>query len=160
MEGQAMKDGVFVEHLLAEHRRLDHLISQTMAALPGWDEIDAWQWLPRLVEGLNAIRHELAQHFHEEEDGGCLEEAVSRCPGLSSEVARVESEHAKLLADLDELIRRAQPLSGSKPDEARVLGQKLRAIVLELHAHEALENQIMARGFGRSLENEDMAQSS
>ena len=142
-----MKDGVFVEHLLAEHRRLDHLISQTMAALPGWDEIDAWQWLPRLVEGLNAIRHELAQHFHEEEDGGCLEEAVSRCPGLSSEVARVESEHAKLLADLDELIRRAQPLSGSKPDE--VLGQKLRAIVLELHAHEALENQIMARGFGR-----------
>jgi len=155
-----MKDGVFVEHLLAEHRRLDHLISRTMAALPSWGENGASQWLPRLVEGLNAIRQELAQHFHEEEDGGCLEEAVSRCPGLSSEVARVESEHSKLLADLDELIRRAQPLSGSKPDDARVLGQKLRAIVLELHAHEALENQIMARGFGRSLENEDMAQSS
>src|SRR5438128_1482250 len=99
-----MNDGVFVEHLLAEHRRLDHLISQTLAALPAWEETDASSRLPQIIEGLTAIRQELAQHFHEEEEGGCLDEAVSRCPRLSREVTRVESEHSKLLADLDEMI--------------------------------------------------------
>src|SRR6266850_3554698 len=127
-----MKNGcgerVYVDHLLAEHRRLDHLISRTVATLPSWDDTDAATWLPGMMAGLTAIREELAHHFQEEEAGGCLEEAVAHCPGLSSEVAQVEADHAKLLADLDELIQRAGQLTVPSARDAHVVGQELQAV--------------------------------
>src|SRR5207237_1194293 len=101
-EGQVMTTGcgeyAYVEHLLAEHRRLEQLIHRTLAALPAWESADTSGWLPRMIEGLKAIRQEAANHFREEELGGCLEEAVAHCPSLSSEFTRAEKEQQELLA--------------------------------------------------------------
>ena len=88
----------YVEHLLAEHRRLDQLIRNALATLPAWEEAESATFLPGMIAGLAAIRAELVHHFREEEAGGCLEEAVARCPGLSAEVADTQAEHAMLLA--------------------------------------------------------------
>lgn len=148
-------DRIYVDHLLAEHRRLDHLIRSTLATLPAWDDAESSSWLPAMLAGLTAIRDELAHHFREEEAGGCLEEAVARHPVLSSEVAQTQSEHLRLLLDLDELIARSQRLRTPTIREAHVLDQELRAIVQALHAHEARENHVMERGFSLSLENDD-----
>jgi iron-sulfur cluster repair protein YtfE (RIC family) len=152
------REFAYVDHLLAEHRRLDQLIRRTLAALPSWEESDVASWLARMLDGLQAIRQELAQHFREEEGGGCLEEAVARCPALSPEVQRIEQEHERILGQLDELILAGQHLAQPTAREAHVLGQELRALVHQIRAHEALENRIMQRGFGVCLENEDMAE--
>jgi hypothetical protein len=56
---------------------------------------------------------------------------------------------------LDELIHRAERLRAPTARDAHVLGQKLRAVVQELRAHEAQETRIMQRGFGLSLEGDD-----
>ena len=146
---------VYVDHLLAEHRRLDHLISRTVATLPSWEDTDAATWLPGMIAGLTAIRDELAHHFQEEEAGGCLEEAVAYCPGLSSEVTDIEADHVKLLADVDELIQRARQLTAPTARDAHVLGQELQVVVQELRVHEVQENRIMQRGFGLNLEGDD-----
>jgi hypothetical protein len=66
-----MKNGceefAYVEHLIAEHRRLDHLIGRTLASLPTWEESDLTAWKPRMVQGLRSSRAALAQHFRDEE---------------------------------------------------------------------------------------------
>jgi iron-sulfur cluster repair protein YtfE (RIC family) len=151
------EEWVYVEHLTAEHRRLDQLIHQTLARLPNWEQNESSDWPAELITGLAAIRDELARHFQEEEAGGCLEEAASLCPGLSSEVTAIEADHARLLTELDELINRARQLTKPTAREAHALGQELRALANDLHAHEARENQIMQRGFGVGLENDDDA---
>jgi hypothetical protein len=145
-------DRIYVDHLVAEHRRLDQLIRATLATLPSWEETNVEAWLPRMVEGLTAIRQEIAHHFLEEEQGGCLEEAVAYCPSLSDEVIHIEAEHPTLLADLDELIERARSLKEPTTRDGHVLGQELRAIARKLRAHEAHENRIVGRGFGVCIE--------
>src|SRR4029450_1925477 len=76
--GKTMKNGdckfAYVDHMLSEHRRLDQLIRRTLASVPSWEELDAADWLPRMTSGLVAIQTELAHHFRDEEQGGCLEE--------------------------------------------------------------------------------------
>jgi hypothetical protein len=103
--------------------------------------------------GLESVRKELAQHFAEEEAGGCIEEAIARCPGVSQEAQAVLQEHGPILTELDRLIalcRRAQPPTA---EEARQIEQDVRALVRRLRQHEAVENTIMQRAFAVSLDN-------
>ena len=152
-------DGTFayVDHMLSEHRRLDQLIRRTLATVPSWEELDAADWLPRVRSGLVAIQLELAHHFRAEEQGGCLEEAVARCPQLSAEVQKIEAQHDDLLARLGELMDRCQCCGKQTPQQARCLEQELRQIIRELRLHETLEKKIMQQGFNVCLEHEDMA---
>jgi len=152
-------DYVYVERLVTEHHRLEQLIRRTLASLPDWDAPSTGHWLPVLLEGLEAIRHEAAQHFHEEEMGGCLEEAVAHCPSLSGELTRAEKEQRELLADLDDLIARARQLDAPSTRDAQIFSQELRAVIHKLRAHEAAENRIIEHGFAVSLENEDPGES-
>ncbi len=148
----------FVDHMQAEHRRLEQLMRRTLAALPSWEEADTAEWLPRMTSGLTAIRIELAHHFRTEELGGCLEEAVARCPQLSPEVEKIEREHDKLLQHLDELIARCQTTGTPTPAQAGALEQEFRQIVRELKLHEVEENRVMQRGFGVCLDGEALDQ--
>jgi hypothetical protein len=145
----------YVERLLAEHRRLEHLIQRTLAAVPDEESPGDSDWLPALIDGIEAIRGEAAQHFREEEMGGCLEEAVVHCPRLSHELTRAEHEQRDLLSELDELMARARRLRSPSLGEAQMLDRELRALVHKLRAHEAIENRIIEHGFSLSLENED-----
>ncbi len=160
LEDETMKgDGKFgyVDHMVSEHRRLDQLLRRTLATVPSWEELDAEDWLPRVRSGLVAIQTELAHHFRDEEQGGCLEEAVARCPQLSADVQKIEAQHDDLLARLSELIDRCQCCGKVKPQQAHCLEQELRQIVRELRIHEALENRIMQQGFNVCVESEDLA---
>jgi hypothetical protein len=141
----------YVEHLVAEHRRLDELIQRTLADLPDWELVDAADWQPRLIENLTAVRQAMARHFREEEEGGCLEEAVAHCPSLSTDVLHLEAEHGRLLADIDDLILRAERLQQPTTRDAHVLGQELRTVVRALVAHEANEDRVIERGFVRTV---------
>jgi hypothetical protein len=157
-EGEKMNGNdckfVYVDHMLAEHRRLDQLVRRTLGSIPGWEEADTG-WLPRMRAGLEEIRTELAHHFRKEEEGGCLEEAVARCPQLSADVGHIEAEHRELLASLDDLIDRCRKLGATTAAQANALDAELRRVVHKLRAHEALENRVMQRGFNVSLCDED-----
>ena len=137
----------YVEHMREEHRRLEHLIQRALATIPGWEEGDAPQWMPRTAEGLMAIRNELMHHFHNEEQGGCLEEAVARKPQLSCEVQRIESQHEELLERLNELICRCESACRPSPAQAQATELEFRQLVRELRQHEVLEIRIMQQGF-------------
>jgi hypothetical protein len=137
----------YVEHMRQEHRRLEHLIQRALATIPGWEDRDGPQWMPRTAEGLVAIRNELVHHFHDEEQGGCLEEAVARKPQLSCDVQRIESQHEELLERLDELIGRCESARRPSTAQAQATELELRQLVRELRQHEVLEIRIMQQGF-------------
>jgi iron-sulfur cluster repair protein YtfE (RIC family) len=147
---------VYVEHMIAQHRRLDQLLRRAVSlALPF--DAKTEEWLPRLTAGLAAIRCELAQHFGEEDGGGCLEEAMARCPAIAPEVRRLVGEHEELLERLDDLVARCQTASCPTECQVQAIEQELRLVVGELRRHEALECRVVERGFAVSLEDADEA---
>lgn len=135
----------YVTHLQADHRK----VHEAMRALEQhWDNLEATSSSGnayRLLRQLECLRRDLEEHFREEEAGGCLEEAVSRSPGLSRALNQVEQEHGELLAKLDQLIMRVE---AADVDETASLRRLFAAFAERLQAHEAHENEIVERGFG------------
>lgn len=142
----------YVQHMLAEHRRLDALLRGTLATFPSWEEVEPAEWRPRFVKRMRMIRDELIHHFRDEEEGGCMEEAVSRCPALAGDWRQVEAEHGELLQRLDDLIHRGESEHPRTQDSAAALWQDFWKLVRDLRSHEARENRILQHGFSVALE--------
>src|SRR5688500_4735137 len=94
----------YINHLLAEHRRLHGMIGKARAAIRQMNGPDHDATLQHLAQTLEQVRSELRQHFIEEEQGGCMEEAVSRCPRLADDAKRIRVEHPQILGELNRLI--------------------------------------------------------
>src|SRR5262245_4183309 len=93
----------YINHLVAEHRRVHTMLKQTRAAIVRSVQPDNRPTFVDIVRVLERLRGELAAHFKEEENGGCLDEAVSRCPSLSGEEHRIEGEHGEILTEIERL---------------------------------------------------------
>jgi hypothetical protein len=138
----------YVNHILAEHRRLHALLRNTRSAILQCGSPDRDATTADIVRVLTNVRGELAHHFAEEDAGGCLEEAVSRCPRLSAQAQRVQAEHPELLRQIDKLI--AEVLDSRQTLENRIVFEKeFDELCGLLHAHEAAENDLLRQGFGR-----------
>src|SRR5688572_23467234 len=91
----------YEDHLIAEHKRLDRMLRVARNAIMPLGAATGNVPAADIVKLLGEVREELQHHFAQEEGGGCLEEAVSRCPSLSDEVRRIEAEHPRLLESID-----------------------------------------------------------
>ena len=137
----------YVQHLLTELRRLHTMLRLARAAIRHSAGPDGHNTTPETVRILRQVREELAHHFAEEEGGGCMEEAVSRCPRLSADATRVQAEHRDLLGRLDALL--AEVLDSKHTVANRILvAREFDELCSILHAHEAAENEILRQGFG------------
>ena len=107
-----------------------------------------------LTESLIVLQGRLEHHFFEEEEGGCIEEAVSRRPSLAAEANKLESQHRVLLAHLSRIIdqvrRQRDPF-----DEAEQIEREFHDFARALLAHEGWENRILECGFNVSLGLDD-----
>jgi hypothetical protein len=139
----------YVEHLRNEHVHIDrallelqHLFSQTAESR----ESDP---AAILLEKLKTLRLELQNHFREEDEGGCMEEARSRVPNLSEDVRALEGQHVEFLATLDAMITKAEALA-AQAATIQELHATFSDFLHRLHKHEAEENRILLFGFGSS----------
>jgi hemerythrin len=149
--GRAMRNydecRCYVEHLIAEHRRVHRMLRLTRSAIVSAHGPDRDATADDIVAVLRRVRDELEHHFAQEEGGGCLDEAVSRCPALSAEARRIEAEHPELLRAVDRLI--AQALDGNQSVVGRIaLEGAFDDLCRQLDAHEAAENALLRQGFG------------
>jgi len=140
----------YVDHLVAEHRRLHAMLREMRAAIVGSIEPDGDPSFAKVAQVLGKLHGELEHHFAEEEKGGCLDEAVSRCPRLSPEARAIKAEHPEILAEIDRLIEQAAKL---QPDHQNqfMIQQAFDRLYQRLCAHEAAENQLLAQGLGTSV---------
>jgi hypothetical protein len=139
----------YVEHLIAEHRRLHRNLRLARAAIVASGGPDRDATGADIVRVLRQVRDELEHHFAQEE-GGCLDEAVSHCPSLSAEARRIEAEHPQLLANVDALIADALDCDQSL-EKQLVLGRAFEELCRQLEAHEAAENVLLRKAFGAAV---------
>lgn len=129
----------FVEHLRTEHKHVHEAVAKVRHDL---HQTDSPSEPARVREDLQRLRRTLVDHFAEEDQGGCLEEAVSHAPQLSTEVAKIEHEHATILKLIDRLIARC---GDCVTEDFR---ESFRTFANVLQAHEAAENRILHTAFG------------
>ena len=147
----------YIDHLFAEHRRLHALLKQMRAAIAqsvGPDETPSFAAAQRT---LALLHQELAHHFAQEESGGCMDEAVSRCPRLAGEEHRIEGEHSQILAELDQLIAQTKSLPPTHANQLAVQ-RAFDRLCQRLHDHERAENGLLAQGFGLAASGDESAQ--
>lgn len=143
----------YIQHLLAEHRRLHKMLQTARSEIFQAGKADA-NWTDRILPALRQVREEVANHFVEEEKRGCLEEATSDCPKLSGDMRRIEAEHPLLLTELDRIIAQA---ADSKPtvEDRIALDNSFLELCANLHAHEAGENELLRHGFGTNINGDE-----
>lgn len=147
----------YIEHLMAEHRRLHRLLRQTRVSIVQSSGPDGDASFADVARVLQNLRGELAHHFAEEEAGGCLDEAVSRCPNLSAELRRIETEHPEMLAAVDRLIAQAQGCDCNVQDRI-ALSLAFDNLCRQLDAHEVAENKVLKQGFGTNVNGDENSQ--
>ena len=140
----------YVDHLMVEHRRLHRLLLDARKTIADAHSGEG-NWGEKAVKVLRDLRGTLQHHFAEEEEGGCLDEAVSFQPHLAPDVKRIEAEHPQLLAEIDRLIAQVED-GGKTPAQHLALTTAFDELCRELHTHEAAENEVLRRGFGANLD--------
>ena len=139
----------FLDYLAAEHRRLHQAVLQVEQGLKEkWRERDrVW-----VKERLTELRRQLQEHFVAEEAGGCLEEAVCRCPTLSPQVAILQHQHASMLEEIDTVIAR---VDAGTPGVEGVVSHSFTQLIQRIEEHERAENHVLERAFGSDQGNYD-----
>jgi hypothetical protein len=137
--------GAYLEHLQAEHHRLNCAIVDIRRQFADLNLSRAPQdVLASLIERLEDLQRDVRGHFAEEEAGGCLEEAVARCPSLRPGTKDLMGEHP-LLADALEQLLVAMKNRAANP---AALVAQFEAFAEDLKAHECAENRLLLTALG------------
>lgn len=147
----------YVDHLLAEHRRLHQMLRQMRAAILGSVQPDAAPSFAEVARVLARLHDELEHHFAQEEGGGCLDEAVSLCPRLAAEAKRIEAEHPAIMAEVTRLIDLAKTLQPTARNQMTIQ-HGFDRLYQWLRSHEKAENELLAQGFGMAVNGDESEQ--
>jgi len=139
----------YAEHLRIERLHIDRSLEELQHLIANTTQWSTENPTPPLLSHLVQLREQLARHFREEEEGGCMEEAQSRSPSLAEDVQKLQAEHAGFLETLDGLIAKVVLLA-KQPADLQRLQTAFSGFLHQLHAHEAEENRILLFGFGSS----------
>lgn len=140
----------FLDYLAAEHRRLHQAILQVEGEFQEhWRERDRARVKVRLAD----LRRQLQEHFAAEDKGGCLEEAVCRCPRLSPQVAILQHQHASILDEIDTVISR---VDGENPGVEGAVAFSFSHLIQRIAEHEQAENRVLEQAFGSDQGNHDL----
>ena|SRR5262245_12036384 len=146
-------DGGMLEHLQAEHHRLNRLLSAIQQRIhdPAWDSATS-RVPPEFLTALHALRAELMAHFAEEGIDGCLGEAAARCPGVVKTLKAIEAEHEVILQAVNQLIASTTGDAMS----AEPLLSRFQTLSEQLHAHEIAETRLLQHALGSDVTDYDV----
>jgi len=146
-------DGGLLEHLQAEHHKLNCTLSGIQHRINDPSGGDAAECLPsQLVVALNALRADLLAHFAEEETDGCLGEAAARCPSAAGQLKAIAADHGELLRSIDAMIAAV----GGDEIDAPLVAEQFQALAGQLHAHETAETRLLQYALGGEVADYDV----
>ena len=145
----------YLEHLHDEHRHIQQLVQVIQSEFFQGDPCRVGHDVrARLPERLSELADVLQHHFAEEEAGGCIEEAVSRLPSLSTQARELEHEHTVLLSSLTQLVDRVRS-TGLRDSSIQAVHAEFSSFARDLLAHEAAENRLLQQGFNVNIDLTD-----
>lgn len=142
----------YLTHVSAEHKRLDKLLRQVIAMLPNWEEATGTSWREPLLARIQELRVELGHHFAQEEEGGCLEEAIAQNPEVGRMADDAIAEHPRLLAMLDAIIQQLEVQRLLDANDVQRISDDFRLLAEAIRRHEAAERAVLESGFGVSFD--------
>lgn len=138
----------YLDHLRIEHLHLNEMLLAISRMLTPGHQVRTREQINDIVSRLELLRSELGSHFREEEEGGCMEEAISRCPGVSSDADAVIREHPSLREQLEKIIALIGPRDGLDPVPWDAVATEFGSFSRRLRIHELAENRILRHGLG------------
>jgi hypothetical protein len=131
----------YLSHLQSEHHRLELLTTNivdrfTHCDNKSWGRVDR----PEIAARLSALKDELAKHIEQESRGGCVDEAVSRMPSLSSFAQKIFHENDELRERLRNVMRLVDEGSRVEAESA------FRSFAVDLRLHERHEEKLVEKG--------------
>jgi len=142
-------DPVILGHMLVEHRDLFNLIFSVRSAFAA-EAASTPDRLTVLLSMLHHLRDHLHDHFAQEEEGGFLEEAVTRMPRLSAAARSILRQHPGLLAELDRVIGAIEPTTDPAESWSQA-GDDFEMFSAHMAAHEQSENAVVQEGYNEDL---------
>jgi hypothetical protein len=137
--------GALFEHLQSVHHKLNCELIEVrhqFETLP--EDQTTGPAVEALIARLERLHRDLLAHYREEEAGGCMEEAIARCPSLGPQSKALMAEHPLLAQSLESLITQIKKRHGTP----RTWQQGYDEFVSQVRTHEAEENRIMTYALG------------
>jgi hypothetical protein len=146
-------DGGMLEHLQAEHHKLNRMLSAIQHRIhdPSSDSAKS-EVSADFLTALQSLRAELLAHFAEEGIDGCLGEAAARCPSVVKKLKAIAAEHETILQAIDELIA---SIAGDAVS-AEALSRRFLALSEQLQAHELAETRLLQYALGSDVADYDV----
>ena len=142
----------YAEHLNHEHRRLNQLLRDINHDVTQLGQGDVRTPIAALGKRIDDLRRQLQTHYAEEETGGCLEEAVTRCPSLASDTKTILEEHPQL----DRMLERLAAQTSDPAARPADVQQSWQLFSKKFHAHEAAETRLLQMAFGADAADLDV----
>jgi hypothetical protein len=142
----------FVEHLHHEHSRIKQLLLEIGREAADLAHFPEPSRIARLAERLADLRKQLKSHYAEEESGGCMEEAVTRCPSLASDAKAILEEHLVLDRMLEQLVAE----TGQPTAVAADIRQNWQTFAKKLEDHDVAETRLLQMAFGSAATDYDV----
>lgn len=140
----------YLEQALAEHHELHAFADSILRLLATPPREVMAEHFETVVARMKELRDRLQAHFAQEEEGGYLDEAVSRAPNVAAQAAALQRQHQRFVELGDQIIERA----GAAKDwrhRWNELGPEVQRFIARLVAHEEAENALLAKAFNVDL---------
>ena len=145
--------GAYLEHLQAEHHRLNCALIEIHHQIVELNRTtQSQEVLAGVRQSLENLLRELRNHFAEEEEGGCLEEAAARCPSLAPRTKDLMDEHPQLAQEMEQLLA----ITKDRTTNPKALRRQFEAFAKGLRAHQCAENRLLQTALGADAADYDM----
>jgi len=136
---------VYMDHVRLQHRRIQQLIERLRPLVYGAAGCEA-----AFVDAkhlLGDLADQFARHVAEEEGGGCLEEALCRCPRLANQGRDVREQYPRIQAEIARIVAKFDGCErlGSA---SKMVEQELEQLARDLCQLERDERYILREAFG------------
>ena len=134
-----------------EHQHLHQAVEEIHALLNKHADRDVTE--ADVVEATNVVQSlhdQMRRHFEQEEEGGYLEEAITRVPALAAQAGVLQQQHAELSKLAGQMLADAR--STGRPVEIWLrLKADYARLAKKLLGNEAAENKLLERAFNEDL---------
>lgn len=127
-----------------EHARLEQIIQEIKDELNRPIDVDGFSdWKLEFVWKIRDFQNELTKHFDLEEDGGFMEDVISRAPRFAPQIKTLEQEHTEAVKRLDGITATLKQLSAFDGHTWSEISDEIMALFDSLVEHEAAERDLI-----------------
>jgi hemerythrin-like domain-containing protein len=127
-----------------EHARLEQIIQEIRDELNRPIDSNGFgDWKLGFVWKIRDFQNELTKHFDLEEDGGFMEDVISRAPRFAPQIKTLEEEHIDAVKRLDDITARLKQLSAFDAQAWSEVSDEIMALFDSLEEHEAAERDLI-----------------